>query len=187
LRSWTFRPLNIASRLVLLKSVLQALPTYLFTALETPKKIIRAIRTLQRNFLWQGIQPKKKWALVNWDRLCMPINQGGLGIRDPGKLNQIMGAKIWWRWLKNPSAAWAQLWKRKYAPLAPADQLIRHNNHIHGSNIWNTAWKNRTLVQNHAFWEIKDGGSALFWQDSWQQLKPLDTLEELATLKSALH
>jgi exonuclease III len=38
LRNWTFRPLNIASRLVLLKSVLQALPTYLFTALAAPKK-----------------------------------------------------------------------------------------------------------------------------------------------------
>ena len=75
----------------------------------------------------------------------------------------------------------------QYAPLTSEDQLIRHNNCIHGSNIWNTAWQNRTLVQNHAFWEIKEGESALFWQDSWQQLKPLDSLEDLADLKRALH
>jgi hypothetical protein len=186
LRNWTFRPLNIASRLVLLKSVLQALPTYLFTALAAPKKVIRAIKALQRNFLWSGHQPNKKWALVNWDKLCMPKTQGGLGLRDPGKLNQVMGAKIWWRWLKNPTAAWAQLWRRKYAPLSAEDQLIRHNEHIQGSNIWNTAWQNRTLVQNHAFWELRDGRSARFWQDSWQQLKPLDTMEELAELKRAM-
>jgi hypothetical protein len=37
LRNWTFRPLNIPSRLVLLKSFLQALPTYLFTTLAAPK------------------------------------------------------------------------------------------------------------------------------------------------------
>jgi hypothetical protein len=37
LNNWTFRPLNIAARLVLLKSILQALPTYLFTALATPQ------------------------------------------------------------------------------------------------------------------------------------------------------
>jgi hypothetical protein len=43
LRNWTFHPLNLASRLVLLKSVLQALPTYLFTALAAPKKVIKAI------------------------------------------------------------------------------------------------------------------------------------------------
>jgi hypothetical protein len=96
-----------------------------------------------------------------------------------------MGAKIWWRWLKNPTAAWAQLWKRKYAPFTPEDQLIRHNTQIQGSHIWNTAWQNRTLVQEHAFWEIRDGGSALFWQDSWQQLKPLDAMEELSDLKQA--
>jgi hypothetical protein len=179
LRNWTFRPLNLASRLVLLKSVLQALPTYLFTALAAPKKVIRAIRSLQRNFLWSGHHSNKKWALVNWDKLCMPKSQGGLGLRDPGKLNQAMGAKIWWRWLKNPAAAWAQMWKRKYAPHTPADNLIRLNNHLHGSNIWNTAWQNRTLVQHHAFWELRDGGSALFWEDSWQQLKPLGTIEEL--------
>jgi hypothetical protein len=186
LSNWTFRPLNIASRLVLLKSVLQALPTYLFTALAAPKKFIKAIRSLQRNFLWSGHQPNKKWALVNWDKLCLPKSQGGLGLRDPGKLNQVMGAKIWWRWLKNPTAAWTQLWKQKYAPHIPEDQAIRLNNHIQGSNIWNTAWQNRTLVQHHAFWEVRDGGSALFWTDSWQQLKPMETMEELMALQRAL-
>jgi hypothetical protein len=65
LSNWTFRPLNIASRLVLLKSVLQALPTYLFTALATPKQAIKAIRNLQQNFLWHGHQPNKKWVLVS--------------------------------------------------------------------------------------------------------------------------
>ena len=46
LNNWTFRPLNIASKLVLIRSVLQSLPTYLFTTLAAPKKVIRAIRNL---------------------------------------------------------------------------------------------------------------------------------------------
>jgi hypothetical protein len=155
LSNWTFRPLNIASRLVLLKSVLQALPTYLFTALAAPKQVIKAIRNLQRNFLWHGHQPNKKWALVGWDKICTPKSLGGLGLRDPGKLNQVMGAKIWWRWLKTPTAVWAQIWKQKYTPLTPENQLIRHNARLQGSNIWNTAWQNHDLVQNHAFWEVR--------------------------------
>jgi hypothetical protein len=72
LSNWTFRPLNIAARLVLLKSVLQALPTYLFIALVAPISVIRAIRGLQRNFLWHGHQANKKWALVGWDKLFKP-------------------------------------------------------------------------------------------------------------------
>jgi hypothetical protein len=47
LNNWTLRPLNIVSKLVLLKSFLQALPTYLFTALATPISVIKAIRSLQ--------------------------------------------------------------------------------------------------------------------------------------------
>jgi ribonuclease HI len=112
---------------------------------------------------------------------------GGLGLQDPGKLNQIMGAKIWWRWMKTPDALWAQIWKNKYAPIMQLDQLIRHNVRIQGSNIWNTAWQNKDIVQKHAFWEIRNGDSAEFWQDSWQQLKPLNELAELTPLQHALN
>jgi hypothetical protein len=168
LNNWTFRPLNIAARLVLFKSVLQALPTYLFTALAAPLSVIKAIRSLQHNFLWKGSQNNRKWALVGWDKLCKPKKQRGLGIRDPGKMNQVMGAKMWWRWLQHPQELWAKMWKQKYAPNVHSNQLIRFNEQMQGSNIWNTAWRNRPLIQQHAFWEIRNVESALFWQDSWQ-------------------
>jgi exonuclease III len=186
LNNWTFRPLNIAARLVLLKSVLQALPTYLFTALAAPASVIKAIRRLQRNFLWQGHNSNKKWALVGWEKICKPKNCGGLGIRDPGKMNKIMGAKIWWRWLQNPQELWARLWKHKYAPATHQNQLVRFNEQMPGSNIWTTAWRNRPLIQQHAFWEIRNGESALFWKDSWQQLPPLEDMVSLQPIKLIL-
>ena len=111
---------------------------------------------------------------------------GALGIRDPRKMNQVMGAKMWWRWLQHPHGIWAQLWKQKYAPVVQHDQLIRFNEQRQGSNIWNTAWRNRSLIQQHAFWEIRNGESALFWQDSWQQLPPLAETESLHPLKRKL-
>jgi hypothetical protein len=80
LNNWTFKRLNIVARLVLLKSVLQALPTYLFTALAASISVIKAIRSLQRNFFWKGNQNNKKWALVGWDKLCKPKKREGLGI-----------------------------------------------------------------------------------------------------------
>jgi hypothetical protein len=94
---------------------------------------------------------------------------------------------MWWRWLQHPTELWAQIWKQKYAPNIQVDQLIRFNDHIQGSNIWNTAWKNHPLIQRHAFWEVRNGESALFWQDSWQQLTPLSNLEDLNPLRQKLH
>jgi hypothetical protein len=57
---------------------------------------------------------------------------------------------------------------------------------MQGSNIWNTAKRNCPLIQQHAFWEARNGESALFWQDSWQQLPPLDDMESLHTVKLKL-
>jgi hypothetical protein len=101
-------------------------------------------------------------------------------------MNQVMGAKMWWRWLQHPNELWAQLWKQNYAPNVQHDQLIRLNEQKQGSNIWITAWNNRSLIQQHAFWEIKNGESARFWKDSWQQLPPLDEVENLQLLKPHL-
>jgi hypothetical protein len=66
---------------------------------------------MQRKFLWHGHNPNKKWALVTWEKFCKTKSSSGLGLWDPGKLNNIMGERIWWRWLKNPTELWSKLWK----------------------------------------------------------------------------
>jgi ribonuclease HI len=169
LSSWTFRALNLPSRLILLKAILQALPIYVFSALAAPKFILTTIKSLQRNFIWQGLNKEKKIALVSWDKLCRPKEQGGLGLRDPFIMNKVLSAKIWWRWLKNPKDLWARLWRKKYAPNMAEKNLIRWDGDNPGSLIWTAAKQNRQMVTQHAFWEIGNGETTLFWQDSWQQ------------------
>jgi hypothetical protein len=138
LTSWTYRALNLPNRLILLKVVLQALPVYTFSALVAPNFVLNAIKTLQRNFLWQGLKTGKKLALISWDKLCRPKAQGGLGLRDPSTMNKILSAKIWWRWLKRPQDLWAKLWRRKYTPNMMERNLIRWNGDNPGSLIWMT-------------------------------------------------
>ena len=115
LSSWTFRTLNTPSCLILLKSTLHVMPLYLFLALAAPKSILKKVRNIQRNFLWQGPRANKKWDLVAWKNLCLSKDEGGLGLRDPEALSAVPRAKIWWRWLKNQSDLWDKLWKQKYA------------------------------------------------------------------------
>jgi hypothetical protein len=124
LSTWTFISLNLVARLILLKYVLQAIPAYLFSTLASPQMVIKSIRNIQRNFLWHGHDPGKKWALVSWEKVCNPKSLGGLGVWDPGRLNKIMGEKLWCRWLKYPTELWAKLWKKKYAPCITEAQLI---------------------------------------------------------------
>jgi hypothetical protein len=61
---WTYRSLNLAGRLILSKAVLQVIPTYMMSVFPAPKGILHKLRAIQREFLWQGAENKKKWALV---------------------------------------------------------------------------------------------------------------------------
>eukprot|EP00253_Pinus_taeda_P018267 PITA_18267 len=168
LSSWTHRSLNMASRLVLIKAVLQVMPLYLFSILATPKWVLKEIKLLQRSFLWGSIGHKRKWALVKWDTACLPKKGGGIGLRDPSQNNEIMGARIWWKWLMEPLTPWASLWMAKYARNYPAEELIRISKVSIGSLIWNSAKQHRNLIQQHNFWEVKNGNTERFWEDPWQ-------------------
>lgn len=47
LSSWTHRSLNMASRLVLIKAILQSIMLYLFSVLAAPKWVLKKIKHLQ--------------------------------------------------------------------------------------------------------------------------------------------
>eukprot|EP00253_Pinus_taeda_P002060 PITA_02060 len=173
---WTHRSLNMASRVVLVKVVLQSMPLYLFSILAAPKWVLKAIKKLQRNFLWGCSGPNRKWALVKWEKACLPKIGGGIGLRDPEHSNIIMGAKIWWKWLTFPNTQWAQIWTAKYANNLPLEERVRMTEISKGSSIWNSAITNKDLIQKHSFWEVKNGYLARFWTDSWQQLPCINNI-----------
>lgn len=121
---WTHTTLNMSGRLVLIKAILQAMPIYLFSILAAPKWVLKVIKQLQRNFLWGNLGPNRKWALVKWEKACLPNKAGGIGLRDPEHSNMVLGGKIWSRWLSNPNTPWASLRTAKYTGNVPIKKRI---------------------------------------------------------------
>ena len=80
--SWVLKPLNLPGRLVMVKLVLQVMPMYLFSVLFAPKSVLKEIRSIQRNFLWAGRESKAKFSLVSWEKVSMPKEKGGIGLKD---------------------------------------------------------------------------------------------------------
>ena len=62
---------------MLLKSTLSSLPTYFLSLFTIPTYVAYKIEKLHRDFRW-GVS---KYHLVGWDKVCVPIANGGLGIR----------------------------------------------------------------------------------------------------------
>eukprot|EP00253_Pinus_taeda_P019331 PITA_19331 len=168
-KKWTIKSLNLASRLVLAKVVPQAIPVFMISALPAPKGVLQQFRNIQRDFLWGKEETRKQWALVSWEKICNPKNQGGLGLDDPEILSKALGAKLWWQWVKDLEAQWASIWKEKYANSWHSSELIRMKGNRKGSPIWNKAWEKKGVVQNNSFWEIRNEDHTLFWEDKWQQ------------------
>jgi hypothetical protein len=92
---------------------------------------------------------------------------GGLNLVDPSIANRTCGAKLWWRSIKDPNLPWARYCKEKYTLDCNNQDMIRLQEVPEGSPIWNLACKNRSIVQENNFWEIRNGRIALFWEDSW--------------------
>jgi hypothetical protein len=115
-KNWTYRSLNLARRLILTKTILQAIPVYMMSVFPAPKGILQKIRAIQRDFLWRGTENKKKWALVAWEKVCRQKRKVGLWLQDPQVTNEAYGEMLWWRWVKDKSMLWENLWKATYAP-----------------------------------------------------------------------
>jgi hypothetical protein len=92
-----------------------------------------------------------KWALVAWDKVCKPKIKGGLGLQDPQVMNESYMENLWWRWVKEKSVSWENLWKAKYAPNISDHERNRFMGTREGSTIWNITWKNKNWIQKHSF------------------------------------
>eukprot|EP00253_Pinus_taeda_P009631 PITA_09631 len=175
--NWAFRVLNIAGRIVLAKSVLQAIPIYPLSIMAAPVGVCAKIRKIIQKFIWSGSDQKKKWALVSWSQLTERKEKGGLGLRDLETLNRVLGAKLWWRWLSGGNDLWKTIWRTKYRMPASQVDILRHQEIPKGSTIWELASQNRDLIGKHTFWEIQGGAEANFWDDWWQQRESLNSIQ----------
>jgi hypothetical protein len=54
---------------------------------------------------------------VKWDQICLPKEQGGLGIKNLATFNKALLAKWKWRFLTESGAVWAELLRFRYGHL----------------------------------------------------------------------
>ncbi|KAK1302693.1 hypothetical protein QJS10_CPB12g01020 [Acorus calamus] len=96
LQTWAGLYLSKAGRLELIKSVLLSLSHYWTAGFALPRKTIKSLEQICRRFFWAGEEGKAKIMSVSWEDICVPMNEGGLGIKCIAEWNEAaMGTRLW--------------------------------------------------------------------------------------------
>lgn len=114
LTAWKASTLSLAGRVTLAQSVISALPSYCMQTMLLPKGVCEKLDQFQRNFVWGTENGSKKIHQVNWETICRPKPQGGLGFRCTSDFNQALIMKLGWGLIYQPSSLWVRVLRGKY-------------------------------------------------------------------------
>ncbi|CAJ2634618.1 unnamed protein product [Trifolium pratense] len=164
INSWRGRALSRAGKEVMIKSVLQAIPTYVMSVYLLPDSTVKDIERMLNSFWWGGGANNKGIRWLAWDRMTYPKTQGGLGFRDIHMFNLAMIAKQGWNIMTKPHTLVSRLYKARYFPNSSLfESKIGHN----PSYAWRGIWKAREILMNGCRWSIGSGTSIKIMSEPW--------------------
>ncbi|XP_062014532.1 uncharacterized protein LOC133731088 [Rosa rugosa] len=73
------KTLSAAGKEVMVKAVVQSIPTYVMSCFELPKHLCLEMHCLMARFWWGDKVDDKKIHWLAWEKLCVPKSEGGLG------------------------------------------------------------------------------------------------------------
>jgi hypothetical protein len=166
LAPWKRTYLLKGGKIALIKSTLSNLPTYMISLFPIPALVAKRIEKIQRDFLWGGMNDENKMHLVEWDKVCSPLDEGGLGIRNIRRFNQALLGKWLWRFAHEEGAWWRSVLVAKYG----VDWGGWRSGVIsgpHGVGLWKYICMGWQVFWSHCRFDPGEGSRIRFWEDIW--------------------
>jgi hypothetical protein len=173
LRAWGNKYVSLGGRIVLLNSVLNAIPIFYLSYMKIPVHVWKKICRIQRDFLWGGRGGVKRINWVKWETICKPKHQGGLGVRDIRVVNISLLTKWRWRLLSDDQQLWKRVIKGKYGERVCGNTVLGEECKPWFSSSW---WRdvcsiginlNVDWFSQQAIKRIGNGLQTSFWKDRW--------------------
>ncbi|XP_019108059.2 uncharacterized mitochondrial protein AtMg00310-like [Beta vulgaris subsp. vulgaris] len=164
LQRWKEKLLSRAGKEILLKAVIQAIPTYLMGVYKLPGSIIDKISAAMARFFWGQTGPTRKIHWRNWETMCTPKFLGGMGFNDLRVFNDALLGRQAWRLVQRPGSPMGRVMQVKYYPNR---SFLDASLGCAGSYSWSSIWSVKALVKEGMLWRIGDGKKVNIWQDPW--------------------
>ncbi|KAL0013096.1 hypothetical protein SO802_000165 [Lithocarpus litseifolius] len=164
LSGWKEKLPSQAGKEVLIKAVAQAVPTYTMSVFKLPDTLCDDLTSMVRKFWWGQSNGQNKMAWLNWEKMCAPKKEGGLGFRDLKSFNLALLSKQGWRLQTNTRSLVYRVLKARYFP--NCDYL-----HAELGCLPSFAWRSiiaaQHIVRAGHRWQVGNGASIRVWQESW--------------------
>lgn len=166
--SWKHRFLSFAGRLQLLGSVIASLTNFWISAFRLPSACIKEIEKICAAFLWSGpdLNPRKN--KLAWKDVCMPKNEGGLGLKSLNEVNKVSCYKLIWRIVSSTKSLWVNWIQKELLRSASFWSVKERTNN--GSWMWKKLLKYRSQAKDFHLMEVRSGLQTSFWYDKWCSL-----------------
>ncbi|MDV3188705.1 MAG: hypothetical protein Q8834_02660, partial [Candidatus Phytoplasma australasiaticum] len=148
-----------------------AIPTYMMSVFPVPENVIQRIDALRRNFLWQGLEDKKKFHLIKWEEVLISRKEGGMGVRNMRKQNRSLMLKWLWKFMTGDNMLWEEVAKAKYE--MESNWMTKMVSTPYGCGLWRSVRNLWPLILFRIRFKVGNGMKVLFWEDIWIAQRPL--------------
>lgn len=174
---WKEKDISAAGKEILIKSIAQALPTYVMSVFKLPLTLCDDLMKRIRSYWWGAEQGKRKVQWVPWERMILPKGYGGMGFKDLRLFNQALLARQAWRLIAFPNSFCAQVLRAKYFPQGKLLDTVHAGE---ASPTWRAIEYGLELLKEGVVHRIGDGRDTRIWRDNWlpmpHNMKPIGSV-----------
>ncbi|XP_075504621.1 uncharacterized protein LOC142542059 [Primulina tabacum] len=164
INGWSSKLFSAGGKETLIKSVLQAIPSYAMSCFKLPVSLCLELEQCCSKFWWKSNSSGEGMHWIKWRNLCKPKQYRGMGFRSLLDFNRALLAKQVWRIICDPASLMAKILKARY---------FRHGDILTAqlgskpSYIWRSILWSRGLIQKGVRWRVGNGLRIKAYSDNW--------------------
>ncbi|KAL0906279.1 hypothetical protein M5K25_024759 [Dendrobium thyrsiflorum] len=175
--NWSSNFLSFGGRLVIIKSVLNSIPIFLFHTLKPNVSVCNKMERLINKFFWGSNGNRDCICWASWNNICGAFKDGSLGCKSISDTAHGFSHKLWFAFRSNTSL-WVQFMNFKYCKdVHPLLCSYKRVDSLVWKRLCAIKWEAENLIQ----WGLGKGEIS-FWQDNWLGIGSIDSILNTHTL-----